>query len=149
MAVGASGRAGHCSTGEMASGSGSGGTDTAGAYMRPSASRHGRPDGGSVGCQAVAGAALRRGRGRVRWLPVAKGQHGRGEGGGETWRLGARACKMCALGASRACTPGVQQNAKACQEAWVGLGINRSRLEFARRLVDMVVWSGDRVHNAN
>ena len=97
----------------MASVGGLGGADTAGACKRPSASRHGRPDGGSVGCQAVAGAALRRGRGQVRWLRVAKGQHGRGEGGSETRRLGARACKMCALGESRACTPGVRQNAKA------------------------------------
>ena len=55
--------------------------------LPPSASRHGLPDGGSVGCQAVVGAALRRGRGRVRWLRVAKGQHGRGEGGSEIDRM--------------------------------------------------------------
>ena len=29
------------------------------------------------------------------------------------------------------------------------LGINRARLEVARSLVDMVVGSGDQVHNAN
>ena len=31
----------------------------------------------------------------------------------------------------------------------MGLGITRSRLGFARRSVDKLVWSGDQVHSAN
>ena len=64
--------------------------------LRPSASRHGRPDGGSVGCQAVAGAALRRGRGRASRLCEGSGQNERGEaavGRGDSVRARAK----CAL----------------------------------------------------
>ena len=92
--------------------------------------------------------ALRRGRGRARWLRVAKGQHGRGEGSSETRRLGARACKTCALGAPRARARHARQNARVVSNARARLAINRSGLEWSRGLVDMLVWRSKQVQNA-
>ena len=83
------------------------------------------------------------GRGQGMALQASKGQ---GAGRGDPC---ARTCKTRALAAPRARTPGVRQNAKACQEAWVELGFNRSRLESSMSLVDMLVWQNKQVQNAN
>ena len=74
---------------------------------------------------------------------------GCGGGGSATRRLGARACKTCALGAPRARTERVRQNARAAQSARGRLAINRTRLGVARILVDKVAGSEDQVHSAN
>ena len=75
----------------------------------------------------------------------------KGQGAGVSERGGsvARACKTCALAAPRARMPGARRNANACQEAWMRLGINRSRLEVARSLADTLVWLLWQAHNAN
>ena len=78
-----------------------------------------------------------------------RGSAGEQRPGARRGDSGARTCKTRALAAPRARTPGARQNAKACQEAWVGLGINRSRLELSRSLVDKLVGPEDQVHNAN
>ena len=78
---------------------------------------------------------------------MGRDQNGRGEaavGPGDS----VRACKTCALGAPRARTLGARQNAKACQEAWMRLVVNRFRLVEARRLVDMLVSQSKQVQCA-
>ena len=62
----------------MASAGGSGGADTAGACMRPSASRHGRPNGGTVGRQGWSGWLWGAEGDVASWLRLAKGQNGCG-----------------------------------------------------------------------
>ena len=57
----------------MASAGGLGGADTAGACMRPSASRHGRPDGGAVGCQVGRGGVAVQGNTEC-WLGPVTGR---------------------------------------------------------------------------
>jgi len=75
-------------------------------------------------------------------------ERARGDGSG-TRRLGAHACKTCALGAPSARTRAVRQNAMACQRAPHHVRFGRSRLLFARRLVDMVVRQSKQVQCAN
>ena len=106
---------------------------TADAGVPPKAS-----DGGAVGRQGSL-----EGTGEwARVVRVSAGEQGpgagRGEGGSATRRLGARACKTCALGAPRARTGRARRNANACHRAWVRLAISRPRLGVARILVDKV-----------
>ena len=63
----------HCSKRQVASAGGLGGADTARAYKHPSASRHGRPDGGAVGCQVGRGGVAVQGNTEC-WLGPVTGR---------------------------------------------------------------------------
>ena len=54
-----------------------------------------------------------------------------------------------ALGAPRLRTLAARRNANACHRAWVRLAINRTRLGFARKLMDKGVRPGDQACNAD
>ena len=89
----------------------------------------------------------------ARLVRVSAGEQGpgtgRGEGASATRRLGARACKMCSLGAPRARTGHVRRNARAAYSARGRLALNRTRIGIARSLVDKVAGSVEQDHSAN
>ena len=113
-----------CSRGQLACGGGLGGAVHGRAHC-------GRPLAAAADLTAAlwssrGGSAAREGAGvlavRGEWPERARG------GGSGTRRLGARACKTCALGAPRARTLGVRRNAKSCQGTPIHKRLSREGL---------------------